>query len=299
MASLTSLLARVFGIALPHPIILNAEHSELESTCDATEVGNVLAQKEVLQRKDDFSGNTPNDKSHLPLSSHKSTEQQPSSFAKTSWLVGSSLSSATTKIATAAISGVGNAVVGGVKILKNSAPSVPLPYAEIPFSGVFDRARQHYISGSENSPLASEETKNMKSISTSQRIKHATSAIIKEERSNNPKFNSADDNVAKFELEPPCLKNVTDDSGCSSFEYEKDVHTCRQQEDERCNNNVNNIDKLEEFHTGLQLLQNNIVSLCIHVGVPVDTLYPAEAILLNLESLKVFSREETIRLCNQ
>jgi hypothetical protein len=44
----------------------------------------------------------------------------------------------------------------------------------------------------------------------------------------------------------------------------------------------------EEFSVGLQLLQNDIVALCVHSGVPVSTLWPAEAILLNLNALQSF-----------
>jgi hypothetical protein len=41
----------------------------------------------------------------------------------------------------------------------------------------------------------------------------------------------------------------------------------------------------EEFAIGLQLLQNDVVALCIRVGVPVSELWPAGAVLLNLQAL--------------
>ena len=41
----------------------------------------------------------------------------------------------------------------------------------------------------------------------------------------------------------------------------------------------------DEFAIGLQLLQNDVVALCIRVGVPVSELWPAGAILLNLQAL--------------
>ena len=43
----------------------------------------------------------------------------------------------------------------------------------------------------------------------------------------------------------------------------------------------------EEFTIGLQLLQNNIIALSIKAGVPVVMLWPAEAMFLNLHSLKL------------
>lgn len=44
----------------------------------------------------------------------------------------------------------------------------------------------------------------------------------------------------------------------------------------------------ESYTTGLQLLQNDIVALVIRAGVPVAMLWPAEAMLLNLQSLYLF-----------
>jgi hypothetical protein len=41
----------------------------------------------------------------------------------------------------------------------------------------------------------------------------------------------------------------------------------------------------ERFAIGLQLLQNDIVALCIRAGVDVSQLWPAESVLLNLHSL--------------
>ena len=48
----------------------------------------------------------------------------------------------------------------------------------------------------------------------------------------------------------------------------------------------------ESYTTGLQLLQNNIVALVIRAGVPVAMLWPAEAMLLNLQSLYLFCQSQ-------
>ena len=48
----------------------------------------------------------------------------------------------------------------------------------------------------------------------------------------------------------------------------------------------------DEFTIALQLLQNNIVALCIRAGVPVATLWPAEALLLNLHALYVYCKRQ-------
>lgn len=53
-------------------------------------------------------------------------------------------------------------------------------------------------------------------------------------------------------------------------------------------------DDSEHFATGLQLLQNDVIALCIRVGVPVSDLWPAGAILLNLQALKIFCQLQVL-----
>lgn len=48
----------------------------------------------------------------------------------------------------------------------------------------------------------------------------------------------------------------------------------------------------EEFAIALQLLQNNVIALCIRAGVPVNNLFPAEAMLLNLQALASYCQEQ-------
>jgi len=55
---------------------------------------------------------------------------------------------------------------------------------------------------------------------------------------------------------------------------------------------AHNLVNEEEFAIGLQLLQNDIVALCIRAGVPVATLWPAEAVLLNLHALWIYCGEQ-------
>ena len=43
----------------------------------------------------------------------------------------------------------------------------------------------------------------------------------------------------------------------------------------------------DDFATGLQLLQNDVVALCIRAGVHVSDMWPAEALLLNLDLLRI------------
>ena len=48
----------------------------------------------------------------------------------------------------------------------------------------------------------------------------------------------------------------------------------------------------DEFAIALQLLQNDIIALAIRAGVPVDKLWPGEAILLNLRALQLYCEEQ-------
>jgi hypothetical protein len=50
----------------------------------------------------------------------------------------------------------------------------------------------------------------------------------------------------------------------------------------------------DDFAIALQLLQNNVIALCIRAGVPVSKLWPAEAMLLNLYALDAYCAEQTI-----
>ncbi|GKY95698.1 hypothetical protein MPSEU_000530600 [Mayamaea pseudoterrestris] len=54
----------------------------------------------------------------------------------------------------------------------------------------------------------------------------------------------------------------------------------------------------EDFGIAWQLLQHNVVSLCIRAGVPVDQLWPAEAVLLNLHALEQFGKRELLNAGN-
>lgn len=49
----------------------------------------------------------------------------------------------------------------------------------------------------------------------------------------------------------------------------------------------------DDFAIALQLLQNDVITLCIRAGVPVSKLWPAEAMLLNLHELDKFCQQQT------
>lgn len=124
-------------------------------------------------------------------------------------------------------------------------------------SRAFDKMKghhNHHDSGDKAPTIATPPQVPMDQDSVSLRLKYATHAIIYE--SNSRKNGS----VVKYELRPPSSTN--------------DLEVQRQEE--------------EHFTIGLQLLQNDIIALSIQAGVPVQMLWPAEAMLLNLNSLKLY-----------
>ena len=49
----------------------------------------------------------------------------------------------------------------------------------------------------------------------------------------------------------------------------------------------------DSFAIALQLLQNDVIVLCIKAGVQVSKIWPAEAMLLNLHELDKFCQQQT------
>lgn len=50
----------------------------------------------------------------------------------------------------------------------------------------------------------------------------------------------------------------------------------------------------DEFAIALQLLQNDVIALAIRAGVPVDKLWPGEAVLLNLHALELYCETQAL-----
>jgi hypothetical protein len=61
-------------------------------------------------------------------------------------------------------------------------------------------------------------------------------------------------------------------------------------------NNSSTVVDADHFAIALQLLQNNVICLCIRAGVPVTNLWPAQAVLLNLQALQEFCQEQAATL---
>jgi hypothetical protein len=119
-----------------------------------------------------------------------------------------------------------------------------------------NQSQDHHIESKRNLSHASIVTVPMDRDSVALRVKFASCAIIYER---NPGTHSTDNNTF-YELQPPSPST--------------DRYSREQRE--------------QQFAIALQLLQNDIVALSIKAGVPISMLWPAEAMCLNLHSMKLY-----------
>jgi hypothetical protein len=125
------------------------------------------------------------------------------------------------------------------------------------------------------------ESVSMSPLSISRRIQHTSFAYIRE---------SHDASATEYVLNPPRYGNDSSTVAADSSSDDPNIVVLGG------NTNTSMMKKTftnrDEFHVaeerfavGLQLLQNDIVALCIRAGVDVSHLWPAESVLLNLHSL--------------
>lgn len=99
-----------------------------------------------------------------------------------------------------------------------------------------------------------------------QRLQHARWAVVAEDSS---------PQSSRYALAPAASKTTTTTS-TSPAEAGTTISTA-----------TNDDEAEERFAIALQLLQDDLIVLCIRAGVPVDRLWPAEALLLNLHELQL------------
>jgi len=125
----------------------------------------------------------------------------------------------------------------------------------------------------------------MDDLSVSTRLRHASCAVICDNITSQQQQqrNDSGTNGMHYELRPPQYSSNTNSTPNSSSNNSGGVDrdALNQQE--------------ENFVMGLHLLQNNVIALSLQAGVPVSALWPAEAVLLNLHSLKLFCMEQNLR----
>jgi hypothetical protein len=142
----------------------------------------------------------------------------------------------------------------------------------------------------------------MDKTSISHRLKHASYAIIcesskkiqtqhKQPKSNNDVKNQKANSTRTISTTMTSESPLTSSSNSSLVQYELRPPRSSTAIDRKDFDREN-----ERFTIGLQLLQNDIIALSIQAGVPVATLWPAEAMLLNLYSLKLYCLNQCRKL---
>jgi len=130
----------------------------------------------------------------------------------------------------------------------------------------------------------------MDEISISRRLQHACAAVLCESVRVGEGGGDPIPVGAEYALVPP---RWSDTPGAAKSSSELSVAVRSKSGGEPDGNSASDIstaevmrEQEERFAIGLQLLQNDVAALCIRAGVPVATLWPAEALLLNLYSLR-------------
>ena len=300
VASLTQLVARCLGVVLPHPILVCSKECRQcgcmydftsdvidmlddadsdDEYCDHDEMICSACQNEGQQNTATKTIKQPSIKP-LTSSTTSTQSQRRSSLLK---LVGKSARKAislTTSATSRAISQY------------SSSSSIDLDQS-VMSSHVQQQQRSSYQQSKTHS------TKSMTnngavSMSLESWINHATFAHLRE---------SHDASATEYVLDPP---RWNDEGSTATRSSSSNNGLDDANDSERGVDSMNNAKRThttfntrEEFHiaeerfaTGLQLLQNNVLSLCFRVGVRIDTLWPAESMLLNLHSLWIHCQEK-------
>eukprot|EP00555_Chaetoceros_dichaeta_P000054 CAMPEP_0198276502 /NCGR_PEP_ID=MMETSP1447-20131203/65345_1 /TAXON_ID=420782 /ORGANISM="Chaetoceros dichaeta, Strain CCMP1751" /LENGTH=751 /DNA_ID=CAMNT_0043971457 /DNA_START=35 /DNA_END=2291 /DNA_ORIENTATION=- len=140
----------------------------------------------------------------------------------------------------------------------------------------------------------------MDDLSVSARLRHASCAVICDNITSNASSSSSSSSSTTKTTNHPQQRN---DSGTNGMHYElrpPQYASNTSSTPSSSNSGGGGIDRdalnqqEENFIMGLHLLQNNVIALSLQAGVPVSALWPAEAVLLNLHSLKLFCMEQNL-----
>ena len=251
VAQLTHMIARCFNIRLPHPIVIAPPSQPQPSSMLLSEPIN---QQQHHQRRFPSASITGNyqdgDIANLADLTRKNTVD---GNMKPSGLGSNSISVSLTSLS--------SLLSGGGNLESRSTTWGPTYHL------------QHIQQQQQNLMLLSMDPKHVED-----RISYATSAVIAEDQSRKtfyklstrtPYTDIIHSNTAKHHTANNTLKNINPTIIPDS---------CQATQQQRIN---------DEFAIALQLLQNDILMICMNAGVPIDQLYPGEALLLNLYALQL------------
>ena len=253
VAHLTHVLARCINLRLPHPIVIVPPSPQRPQSVSSlsSEPTNQYRQKQQRFASSLFSNGNDDDGDIAGLASTQLDGSPASSPAG----IGS---------ITASLSSLSSILSGGGIVESRSTVSGPAPRS------------QH------NVPPPSMLQLSMDPKRVEARIRHATSAIIAEDQSRTTFYTLSTVTSTIVSSNNLALEEHTD----SSDFVDKPITTSDTGLTATHQQKVN-----DEFAIALQLLQNDILMICMNVGVPIDQLYPGEALLLNLYALQLYCSE--------
>ena len=294
VANLTNVLARCLGIILPHPILLRPLITASDWICNEEEglldnqtgdiITSVSSQKLQENKIDDIRITTMRHYENLgeSLEDGASIEEND---VDSSTLKPSSPHPSSIPVATSSSTGSLLSLVGSSSnMLSRSARralDVMKGHQQIHRQPIDNNERELSFPSMDDSSIRN-------------RLRHSSYAIICESTTHTPSSNknaishdpqnsTTNKNKAglyvQYELRSYNNNSVVSAGQTISTNSNRDRDEQNRQE--------------EHFTIGLQLLQNNVMALSLKAGVPIQALWPADAMLLNLHSLKLFCMNQT------
>ena len=254
VAQLTHVLARCFQIRLPHPIVIVPPQRQQSPSS--------LSVDPINQQR--FASSTSSTVNYQDGDIADLAEQSRNSI--TSAPTAGGINSIT-----ASLTSLSSILSGGGIAEARSAASGPSPLSS-----------QH--NSQQQLMMLSMDPKHVES-----RIRHATSAIIAEDQSRTTFYtlstitpSTVETNNVAIEENPSSSNFVSNNSHNNTKPSTVSATGSTSQQQHKVH---------DEFAIALQLLQNDILMVCMNVGVPIDQLYPGEALLLNLYALQLYCSE--------
>lgn len=289
VASLTFCVSQCLGITLPHPILLRPEMSVVrdEDIMKASYKKNVNSSSWERTKRSDDSKSTTNGTfdDATNLGNFEKTKQHISGKQEKR-----ATDNSNNKFFRRGLSNIKNALIRTQQqqLQQQNSSTKPNKHSTItttPNDEVLISIDDVYGENDLDPQTMcktdkAEYTRNLK-FPVQSYISHASFAILRENCED-----KKDVTEYALSIPDPDKKVVSSSISFSGSTSNERSHTARNTN----NNNVeriNNVHKVteEHFSIGLQLLQNDVVALCIRTGVHAKDLWPAEAVLLNLNAL--------------
>jgi hypothetical protein len=294
VANLTNVLARCLGIILPHPILLRPLTTPNSGICNEEEglldnqtgdiIASVNSQKLQENKIDDIRITTMQHYDNLGESEEEG-EPMEGNAEEISTLESSSPHYPSIPVVTSSSTGSLLSLVGSSSNMLSRSARRALDVMK-----GHQHSHRQSIDDNECGVMQKVSPPSMDDSSVRHRLRHSSYAIIcestthapnptKNSKSHDARNDSSNENkgglYVQYELRSPTYNSNSVVSGQTiSTNSSLDRDELNRQE--------------EHFTIGLQLLQNNVMALSLKAGVPIQALWPADAMLLNLHSLKLF-----------